>query len=61
MKTTYRHDWVNGYTKYRRLSRSFDTLEEAERFTEGKLNVEIYKSRGKYKVEWHKIVDNNDD
>lgn len=59
MKTTYRLDWVNGYTKARRLSRSFSTLAEAEAFAKGKKNTEIYRSKGKYKVEWVKIIDNN--
>ena len=57
MKTTHRFDWQNGFTKCRRLSRSFNTQEQAERFAEGKLNAEIYKSRGKYKVEWIKITE----
>ena len=58
-KTTYRHDWQNGYTKCRRLSRSFDTLEDANNFAEGKQVTDIYRSNGKYKVEWVKIKDNN--
>ena len=53
-KTTVHHDWENGYTKHRRLSRSFSTLEEAQRFAEGKQNTEIYRSKGLYKVEWVK-------
>lgn len=52
MKTTVRFDWRTGYTKRRRLSRSFDTLEKAEAFAVGKNNAEIYKSNGRYKVEW---------
>ena len=59
MKTTYKHDWKNGYTKRRVLSRSFRTLEEAKLFAAGKLNAEIYVSKGLYKVEWLKITDNN--
>lgn len=58
-KTTYQFDWTTGYTKTRRLSRSFDTLEEATAFAEGKVVVDIYKSKGRYKVEWLKVTDNN--
>lgn len=58
-KTVGRFDWVNGYTKYRRLSRSFKTIEEAMQFADGKENADIYKSKGIFKVEWTKIVDNN--
>lgn len=58
-KTTYRHDWKNGYTIARRLSRSFNTLEEAMRFAKGKTNTDIYVSKGRYKVDWLKIKDND--
>lgn len=58
-KTTYRFDLENGYTIARRLSRSFDSLEEAREFSKGKVNSDIYKSKGRYKVEWIKVVDNN--
>ena len=60
MKTTYRFDWVDGYTKARRLSRSFMTLEEALAFAADKRDPEIYKSKGLYKAEWTKVSDNND-
>ena len=56
-KTTTRFDWEHGYQKARRLSRSFDTLEEARTFAEGKTNTDIYISKGRYKVEWTKITD----
>ena len=59
-KTRFRRDWENGYTKLRILSRSFDTLEEAIKFAEEKQTVDIYKSKGRYKVEWLKIIDNNE-
>lgn len=59
MKTAYRFDWVNGFTKVKVLSRSFDTLEEANRFAEGKQSTDVYKSKGRFKVEWVKVVDNN--
>jgi HSP20 family molecular chaperone IbpA len=52
-------DWQNGYTITRRFSRSFATLEEAKRFAEGKPQADIYKSKGKYKVEWMKTESNN--
>lgn len=48
--------WERGAEKIRRLTRSFDTLSEAERFAANKLNSEIYKSRGKYVVAWTKII-----
>lgn len=54
-KTTCKFDWQDGYTRCRRLSRSFDTLAAAEKFSEGKMNSEIYVSKGKYKVEWLKV------
>ena len=53
-KTTYRHDWVNGHYKQRSLTRSFETMDEAERFAEGKDVVDIYRRKGKYTVEWMK-------
>lgn len=55
MKTTYRFDWANGWMKARRLSRSFHTLEEATAFADGKLNSDVYLSKGLYKVVWTKI------
>ena len=58
-KTRYKFDWECGNTKVRELSRSFDTLEEAEWFATGKQNSDIYKSKGKYKVTWIKVVSNN--
>lgn len=58
-KTTYRFDFENGYTITKRLSRSFDSLEEAQMFSENKMNADIYKSKGRYKVEWIKIINNN--
>jgi len=58
--TRHRFDWQNGYTKERRLSRSFATLEEAQRFAEGKRTADIYKAHGRFKVEWIKTEGNND-
>lgn len=52
--TGYYHDWSVGDYKVRRLSRSFETLEEAQRFADGKDGVDIYRCKGKFKVEWIK-------
>lgn len=38
----------------RELSKSFDTLEDAERFASGKNVLDIFRSKGKYKVLWIK-------
>lgn len=59
-KTTKCFDLGKGYIIVKRLSRSFDTKEEAERFADGKLNTDIYRSKGRFKVEWVKTIDNND-
>lgn len=59
-KTVYKFDWGKGYTKRRRLSRSFKSLEDAQKFADGKKNTEIYKSKGMFKVEWTKIIDINE-
>ena len=40
----------------RTLHRSFGTLEDANRFAEGKNVRDIYRSKGKYVVEWIKII-----
>lgn len=53
-KTTIKFDWSEGYVKTRILSRSFETLQEAEKFAQGKDIMDIYISKGKYKVEWIK-------
>ncbi len=37
------------------LHRSFDTLEAAERFAQGKDVVDIYRAKGRFKVKYHKI------
>ena len=58
--TTYRFDWESGYTKVRRLTRSFETLDEAKRFAEGKQDVDIFRSKGRFVVKWIKVIDNND-
>lgn len=53
-KTVTSFDWSSGYTKTRRLSRSFKTLAEAERFAQSKTNAEIYIRKNLYRVEWTK-------
>lgn len=55
-KTSVRFSWEKGYYKLRELSRSFDTLEEAERFAQGKNIIDIYRSKGRYKVAWIKEI-----
>ena len=59
MKTVKHFDWSNGFTIHKTLSRSFKTLDEAKRFADGKTNAEIYISKGLYKVQWSKTIDNN--
>lgn len=58
-KTKFRFDWLHGHTIAKRLTRSFDALADAEQFAKGKNNTEIYKSKGRYVVEWTKTIDNN--
>ena len=53
-RTAIHFDWQNGHTKARRLTRSFDTADEAERFAKDKQVTDIYKINGRYKVEWIK-------
>ena len=40
----------------RELSRSFDTLEAAQRFAKGKEGTDVFKAHGRYKVTWIKTV-----
>ena len=56
MKTLHRFDWERGNYTVIRLSRSFDTLEDAQKFANGKTCVDIYKSKGRYRVEWLKAT-----
>ena len=46
----------------RTLKRSFPTLEAAQKFAEGKVlrYGDIFKSKGKYVVEWVKIIPDRD-
>ena len=59
---THKTTWFvddDGRHKIRRvLTRSFDTLEEAERFAEGKDVRDIFRSKGRFKVEWIKVTIN---
>ena len=58
-KIRYRHDWERGHMIEKTLSRSFDTIQDAQSFADGKNVIDIYKSNGRYKVEWVKTKDNN--
>ena len=53
-KTAFHFDWVKGGQKVRKLSRSFNTLEEANQFAEGKQVTDIYRHKGRFRVEWIK-------
>lgn len=55
-KTAYYDGWGMIPHKRRELSRSFDTLEEAKKFAQGKEGTDIFRCRGRYKVTWIKIV-----
>lgn len=55
-KTKHGFSWEKGYFKLRELTRSFDTLEEAKRFADGKNDTDIFISNGRYKVKWVKEV-----
>ena len=45
---------IDYHVEERTLSRSFDTLEQANAFAEGKHVLDIYKSKGRFKVEYVK-------
>ena len=55
-KTGYYDGWGIIPHKKRELSRSFDTLEAAQKFAEGKQVQDIYRASGRYKVVWIKTV-----
>lgn len=40
--------------KRQKLHRSFDTLEQANTFAAGKVDAEVYRSKGRLVVEWFK-------
>ena len=46
---------VDHHVEQRTLSRSFDTLEEAQKFAEGKNVMDIYRAHGRFKVEWEQV------
>lgn len=58
-KTSYKHDWSRGFYIERTLTRSFETLEAANKFADGKNVLDIYRNKGKFVVEWLKVIDNN--
>lgn len=58
-KTSYKHDWSRGFYIERILTRSFETLEAANKFAVGKNVRDIYRKKGKFVVEWLKVIDNN--
>lgn len=59
-KTSHYYSDRKGYYTVRELTRSFDTLEAAEKFAEGKQVLDIYKENGRFKVQWLKEIDNNE-
>lgn len=60
-KTGHYSGWGEIPHKRRELSRSFDTLEAAQKFAEGKEGTDIFKAHGRYKVSWIKTVVIKDD
>lgn len=60
-KTGYYSGWGEIPHKRRELSRSFDTLEAAQKFAEGKQVSDIYRKHGKFTVVWIKTVYFTDD
>ena len=58
-KTSYKHDWSRGFYIERTLTRSFETLEAANKFADGKNVLDIFRKKGKFVVEWLKVIDNN--
>ena len=55
-KTKRGFTWERGYYKERTLTRSFDTLDAAQKFAEGKDVRDIYRNRGRFTVEWVKTT-----
>ena len=47
-------NWNDGDYIEKVLSKSFTTLEQAKEFAENKDVVDIYRFKGKYRVEWKK-------
>lgn len=56
-KSAVYSDLENGTRRIRELSRSFDTLADAQKFADGKSVVDIIITKnGKYKVIWVKTI-----
>ena len=55
-KTVRGFSWERGYYTDRTLTRSFPTLEAAQKFADGKNVRDIYRAKGKYVVEWVKTI-----
>lgn len=47
---------IDHHVEQRTFTRSFDTLEAAQKFADGKDVRDIYKYRGRFKVEWVKTA-----
>ena len=56
-KMTHGFNWERGEYIDRTLTRSFQTLEAAQKFAEGKDVRDIYRSKGKFVVEWVKTIE----
>ena len=57
-KTSRGFSWQRGYYIERVLTRSFPTLEAAQKFADGKNVLDIFRKNGKYVVEWVKTIEN---
>lgn len=55
-KTRHFFTWERGYYTERTLTRSFDTLEAAQKFAEVKDTRDIYRKNGRFVVEWVKTT-----
>ena len=55
-KTAQGFNWTEGQYTRRTLTRSFDTLEAAQKFAEGKDTRDIYRAHGRFVVEWVKTT-----
>ena len=58
-KTVNGFSWERGYYTDRTLTHSFQTLEAAQKFAEGKDVLDIYRKGGRFVVEWVKHIDRN--
>ena len=55
-KTVRGFNWSEGHYVKRTLSRSFDTLEAAQKFAENKDAEDIFRSKGRFVVRWVKTT-----